>query len=363
MRSYLESKSLDTVIKDVVLVVGNGLALDLRASFDSVINPSQPLSINIIPEHHFWDGFMADLDFNVYFPHLMEIVSRFRLGMPAANDFSLIESILSTNCTDAKFTTNHVNNENRECIRRFGSPVPFWTHENRKGVGISQLRLYLLYVFSYFNKTISDDIINTWRWKIWLDLNKFRISQIISFNYDIIIERAVSAVSRANYVLSKHDVNSRISPLLISKPHGSINHTVSNCINTGQVYWNMAARNAIAGLIQGPINVLEQRYLYESREFSDIILPTEAPGARRKMRHIEYGYKRLERVGRNTRFLVIAGLSYGKVDQPEINFMIDSAPNANIFIVDPFPSTCLLKHLTKINRNFTVFRADLPEFN
>jgi len=347
-------------MRDIVLVVGNGLPIDLRSTYPSLQNPSQPLSINIIPDHHFWNSHMDSLDFNVYYPHLMEVLSNFGSEDTNISHFNIIKNIIVADVNDDRFTTNHIIDNITNYFNMTGKQDTWWTSNRRKGLALSQLRLYLIYVFSYFDKSILDEYLIEWRWTKWMMGNINRISQIVSFNYDLVIDRALNMLSIADYVLSEKDVKTRIKPLMISKPHGSINHIMRNVIDTGQTYWNMPSKNGIFEFNQGDVSVIPRNRLYDDRQFSDMILPTEAPGARRKMRHINNGYRRLQRVGRNADICVIAGLSYSEPDRLEINEIINLVPRAEFLICDPEPSTELIKILSSYGRKCTPLYGDLP---
>lgn len=265
-------------MRDTVLVVGNGLSIDLRIKHRTIGDSSYPLSINVIPKHHFNGTEMADLDFKVYYPHLIEVLRNFGCEVVNVNHFNVINSIINADINDEKFSTEHVKKDMDSYYKITNKVNTWWSNGRKKGLAISQLRLYLIYVFSFIDQSIEDDYIKEWRWTKWINHSMESISQVVSFNYDITLDRAANMLSNKDYVLSKKDIRTRINPIMISKPHGSINYTIDNVIDSGQLYWDMPARNSIYELNQGQVSVIERNNLYRSREFSDMVLPTEAPG-------------------------------------------------------------------------------------
>ena len=174
-------------MRDTVIICGNGLPIDLRNQFPNLPDTSNPLQTKIIPNHHMWDGFMVDFNVEKHFSYLLEVMSNVEINHKFRSDYDIIAFIVSAPSNYSVFKTNF---STEHKTRMSGSRFLAHEIENKfKEIIVEQLRLYLMYVYSYYDMLTNNTDTSNWKWAIWIKANSHRISHIASFNYDILIEK------------------------------------------------------------------------------------------------------------------------------------------------------------------------------
>jgi len=214
------------------------------------------------------------------------------------------------------------------------------------------LRLYLHSAFIWFDLECEKYDATNWFWTHLFALICPRLGAIISFNYDLILERSMPAFS--NYCLkyivkNNHFLSKSTIPIL--KPHGSINFRIadgvfhfedSDGVNSNR---NIYTGNAIITGCNYPIKVVNDPTSFGF--VSDIILPNEYSFST-SFQWVKPGYDMLKSMrGRFTECLIV-GLSYSEPDQPELNRIFDLlGQNTKFTIVDPRPNPMLKSELSR----------------
>ncbi len=357
--SFRQHQVKEYKLKNVVLVTGNGLSIDLRSKFPDLLDTSYPLSVTSLPDYYVWNGFITDFDLVRHFPMLSIIIDNARRNFPKITDFEILEKIRSEDHFSSLFATSSIFERDDYRLRKGLRPLT-WEQENKKGIALAHLRLYLIHVFSYYDRCIFNEYLNSWRWTAWMQSNHNKLLQVISFNYDILIERAYKEPTQDDYLLHPKDINATLDRLVFSKPHGSVNHSEPQGIDFGELHWNYPSPNRIVEYGSGNVNIIPRNRMNQLRPFSDIVLPTEAVGMRQELRHIKAGYQRIKKIAPRIELCIIAGISYWHCDRPEINEIIESLPAAKILVCNPYPPLDLLKYLVRNDRKFEVIKEDLP---
>lgn len=137
-------------MKRILLIVGNGLSIDLWKYLGLDIDPSSPFSFEVL-------YFLGNAR------KLLEELNRVRnliKSYPGLTDFEIIQS----------FINNYQQTDQEQR----------WIH--------CELRQYLSLAYSYANNNLLHHWKKGWRWEQWFKKYHERIAGIVSFNYDLSIE-------------------------------------------------------------------------------------------------------------------------------------------------------------------------------
>lgn len=286
--------------------IGNGLSIDLQHKYFeelSSFNTYQFFSWNVKSP-------IANRSFMCDLPRLNE---RLSITMNTNNDFEVVESIIEEcQITNADFNDT---------------------------VLLCELQHYIAHAFSTYQNKIDKLEISDWHWARWLDYHRENLGYFVSFNYDLILERALESV-RIPY--------RRIGPLneqegiCILKPHGSIDFEIApGNINVPMSY---PLKNAVLKNNCSIISLDKSKWLSIRKEV-DIVLPNEY-STQLEYQWVKPGYDVIENEGYLFTHFIFAGISYCKYDQEEINFIIENLRSeTKIIVVNPNPREELMKAL------------------
>ena len=222
-----------------------------------------------------------------------------------------------------------------------------------------ELVLYLRYLFIYYNNEISEDdlcqvISNKWGWsELFKNLNnnsKIKSVTIITYNYDILLERILKALG-INYQMIGFDDNGYKFRLL--KPHGSISFRTEK-LSDKQTFGIKYNRDSIGGELNDLI--IDEDVNFEKISKLNTMIPPSGESDRYKMswssvlreKSKEYAKKIME-----DDEVIIGGLSYCSVDRREVDRIITSLNvNANIKIVNPDSENTLGAVISSVFPNY-----------
>lgn len=299
-------------MKDVLLIVGNGFSIDLYKKYTKKLNPSAPLSwefkINQNPTPISWQD-----------------------AFPKLNKFSN-ENLI-------KFK-----NDNFELFRKARL-----TGDEDLEV---EARHFLSLAYTHHDQSIY--VPRVWQWSRFIKKIYRRIHTAISFNYDTTLEqilyRGTSIICDEKIMI--HGYHDEL--ITVFKPHGCRRMDVD-------------PRDVVMdGGVKYPINIQINR-----NDMRYALLPHELQLSPRKQSFCILPYENnifqkhqwqngiwelLKEKNSKIKHCVVIGHSYGDVDRPEIDAIINSLPgNATVHVCDPSPSNELIRFLDAKNMNYKLY--------
>lgn len=290
-----------------VLVVGNGLTLSFlehagraMAAWDT----GSPLGWDIVID----TGQPLDHCFPVFYRQVGELRTRH----PDLSDFAIIDEIVRAH---------------KRRLEDFESALLY-----------TEVRHFLSLAYSHF-QGIADNIdLTGWVWDLFLAQHADEIGLVVSFNYDLIVERLLA---NSNIRLLHFTIDADTPDgVPIGKPHGSIDYTLQdNVIVMGEISY--PPKNALS-LIDAPIRRINSAELLSARLHVELVPPMQATA----IRHFQWVaplFEFLRQYGGGFDRCIFAGLSCWPVDQPELReIMASMSPNAEIIVSNPDPRATIL---------------------
>ena len=226
--------------------------------------------------------------------------------------------------------------------------------DNEANILICELKYYITIAFSNFQIEFQKKDISQWSWVRVLKLMKDKLSYIISFNYELVLE---NALKKANIPYRRVGLYEEDKGIAILKPHGSIDFDVLG-INVPL----SLPINSYKDRNDMPIRKIEENNLITRRCECDIILPLEE-SYQKEYQWIKPGYDELNKYGNQIDNLIICGMSYWECDKEEIDYILDStSKDAFITIVNKVENPELIKKIySKFDKN-KVQTIDLDRF-
>lgn len=219
---------------------------------------------------------------------------------------------------------------------------------------ICELKYYIDIAFSYFQMEFDKKDISKWAWIKVLKLMKDKLSYIVSFNYELVLE---SALNDAGILYRRVGLQEEKQGIGILKPHGSIDFDIRGVRSPLTIPINSYKdRNDM------PIKKIKKSNLISRRCECDIILPLEE-SYQKNYQWIKPGYDELNRYGDKIDNLIICGISYWECDRGEIDYILESInKDAFITIVNKTENDKLMEKIyLKFNRE-KVQTIDLDTF-
>jgi hypothetical protein len=304
-------------MKNIGLIIGNGFTRDFSDSLE--LNSSKPL-------HCFGS---SKINYDNFIDYLPAIKKELISNSPAENDFIAIEEYL------LKFK----NHNDEHC----------------------QLRRFLAISYSLFQlETRNHNKIN-WKWYRWLRKYRNKLSFVISFNYDLILEDTLRLAGSRYFRVGSTEVPLGVP---IIKPHGSIDFDIEPILDFGseRSFWS-----SVVDLndINGHVRVIPQNEWLKPRYQADIIPPSQNNYLlQHELRWVKAGFETYNKIVKqpfNTiESLVIVGHSYSLPDRKEINFFLDQLKKkTKIYIVGLDKRSPLIEAIT--NRNLEYYLINHEE--
>ncbi|MBA5603992.1 hypothetical protein H3H36_01265 [Duganella sp. FT3S] len=306
---------------NLALIVGNGLSIDLRyeKKYFWKFNPSKPLS---------WDFYINQKSGKI----------SWKEAFPKFFDY------YQSNKEEA-------DRDNFLLFRDIGKHDDYQLR--------IEARHFLALAFSYYDNHVFPS--RFWKWPRFIQQYAPRISDIISFNYDTIVERALSMVV-LGYVL--HSAHNHLPSVF--KPHGcSRMDGTSKGILIEDEHGNPHLGYPLKCWRES--NDFDE---FDYLEYSETMVPRREsycvlPHERNIFKHFQtqkpIWNQMHSRLGAVQHCLII-GHSYGEVDRPEIDQILDLLPeNTTIHICNPFPPVDLIEKVKSTAREYSVHK-DVPTF-
>ncbi len=297
----------------ILLIVGNGLSIDLYKYLGLNIAPSSPFSFNV-PDP--FNNTKKLLDTLTKVRNLIK-------SYPSLTDFDIIQD----------FVSNYLKEDQEHQ----------WMH--------SELRQYLSLAYSYANYQVLHRWKKGWRWEQWLRKHHESIAVVVSLNYDLTLETALQQSSFKYYRIGSMEEENHIG-IPIFKPHGSCDFDISSSAIS------MPPQNRLRNLTflndyvingRGRINIVAKEKMLEPRTESDIVLPFEF-SPQTQLTWVRQGYEAVNQIAKTTDACIIVGISYQPCDRLEVDFIVDAMPsNTAIQLVDPRPDGDLESKLMTVS--------------
>lgn len=288
----------DDAMGKFCMLIGNGFTIDFGSRYG--LNPSTPLS-------HFGQGNMS---YDKYIHQLPYIKTElFQIAQKESNDYKAIES----------FMNSKTYNWDKDC----------------------QLRRFLSLSYASFQICADRKNIADWKWTKWLQQNYQDLNFVVSFNYDLVFEKALDTSKIPFYRTGSIEKETGIP---IFKPHGSIDFDVNTSHYSVEERWEMTTLLENRGKVR---TVPKDEWL-EPRLEADII-PPHKNNYQRILLWVKAGIDQFILHGKDIDFLIIVGHSYGWADRQEIDQYLESLlPKTQIVVVDPKPNPDLLKKIDEL---------------
>lgn len=219
----------------------------------------------------------------------------------------------------------------------------------------NELVAYLRFLFVYYNNLVEDSIFDKiidWQWAKLLknlyknkDVNKI---VIITYNYDIWLERVLSKLSLDYTVYLGDDSDSKIK---IFKPHGSISFIHETVLSLDAFELKNSFEHTDAEITKFSVR-------YNDLVCNQTVIPLIPPAGQSSRYHHSWAANMrkgiIEECNKSTidDLLVFGGLSYWHVDREEIDEIILNVNNElNMYLVNPNPPEEFFAVLTTIFKN------------
>lgn len=249
------------------------------------------------------------------------------------------------------------------CVNVFAS-IPLEKRQNMEGrtsdiyiYAYKELTLYLKHLFVHYNEVVKriSKKIEIWEWfkffKNVYDNNLFSEITVITYNYDIWLERILNA-GKVPFRVGLMPSGENDSKITIYKPHGSISfsHKEINDQSAFEVKYDFE-------LLDAEIQDFEVKYEKMSINYSiNALIPPAGDPDRLKFRWADSikneVLMKTEELGKDDEVL-ICGISYWHVDRAELDKILTSCdPKTNVKMINPSPSRSLEAVLASIFDNF-----------
>jgi len=318
---------------DVLLVVGNGLSIDLKASLAPRLDAwptSSPLSWHVIaPDSRFpSDNYDPSLPMLAFMYDARMALARTRELEPEANDFELLNAARNL------------------CVK-----------ENSRS-GVIELRHLIAISYSVYQGVV--DQLDLSDWVLGKNLTDLiatgRVLGAVSFNYDLNLETIIENAQREVWDLA--DVDGVRGGVPVFKPHGSIHYELPLSVWEPND-WDLSyyPLNNTADHFDAGVRLLPRDQLYAPRALADLVLPAETSTIT-GFQAVRRGATWLSRVGPWVKMAIILGVSYMPVDREEIDQILSVVPkSATVVVIDPYPSEDLMRELRGRFANVLIWRS------
>lgn len=333
----------------MLLIVGNGLTIDFAKS---VIPRSLQLKTKTseILNWQFPILCYKQKEVKHVLPELHSAVKYVRNTNKKLGDFDIIEflSNISTNIQYSVKLTELMYQCRGPWQRYFDIENPRYKDYNIDDIISYMLRLYLYGAFIWLDDEYKRCDASNWLWNKWFEQNHWRLEAVISFNYELVLERSLKYISpRSFQYILQHGCTSP-THIPVIKPHGSINFRADEC--AFKLYGSNPFDGSIfARKLDVPITVIDD--WTSPNVLPDLILPKEYSYIS-SFKYVSQGYEFIKAVAPAISECVIVGLSYWEHDRPELNAIFQQLrPQTKISVVNPSPSPDLIVMLKSRFKN------------
>ncbi|MBU9720581.1 SIR2 family protein [Bacillus alkalicola] len=278
------------------MMIGNGFTIDFGSRFG--LDPSKPFSY--FNQHLSYEEFIHN------YPAVHEL---FQLAQQEKNDYVAIERYMKS----PKY-----NKEKDEELRKFLAS------------SYSQLQVHL-----------EKHSISNWKWTKWLQQNKEYLSFAVSFNYDLLFEKALQTAGINYYRTGTMEEKNGVP---ISKPHGSIDFDMKleQSLTHNEKVW-LEWRHLFSH-----ISTIPKKSWLKPRHEADIIPPHKV-NDQRTLHWVKDGINEFLTHARDFSQFIIVGLSYSEADRMEVNQYLEHLPpHTKVYVIDPNPNELLLTKISSL---------------
>lgn len=290
------------IMNRILLIVGNGLSIDLYQYLKLDIDPSSPFLFDVP------DPFDSSKKLLDTLTRVKDMIKPY----PNTRDFDIIQN----------FVRNYQKNNEEDQ----------WKH--------CELRYYLALAYSYANDILLDRWEKDWRWEVWINKNYNNIVGVISLNYDLVLETTLNKLSLRYYRIGSTEEDNPTG-ILIFKPHGSCDFDISNRAISVPPQLRLKRLTFLNEFIingRGRVEPVSEEKLLEPRTEADIVLPLEF-SPQTQLTWVRQGYETVRQIAKTVDTCIILGISYQPCDRREINSIIDNIPaNTKIQLINPKPN-------------------------
>ena len=284
-------------------IIGNGLAIDLRAShMDALRNwdTSRPLS---------WDIDVAGKPAIDYLPLLRSALIKAR--DQSSDDFTIISIV--ANEADKCIIKNTIDDDFRRAVRLR-----------------AELAAYLCKAFSAYDAVVRKIDIVSWHWGQYLSLNGKEALMAVSFNYDLTFERILKRLGLSYFALG---VEETATGVYVGKPHGSIDYEVNPSDISMPTHF--PPQNSVTFNNTSLVRISDEG-IDNPRKQCELVAPSSGTMIRRFQwvapifTYIRENQNKISRC-------VILGHSYRQVDRQEIDEILGSlVAGTKIVVANPY---------------------------
>lgn len=332
---------MSKIEKDVLIILGNGISIDLvkRLKREERIDLS---NLFMYGDKVPWPGnnepgFLSQQRC----PSLWELGAR--PGVNKEKSCKIIDDIIT--CANVSASSEH--------------PSIDGESSNIYIKAYHELVLFLRYLFIYYNNEIKTDELEKltkekWGWsELFKNLNdslKIKSVTIITYNYDILLERVLSVLGIKYQMVGFDEKEYKFK---ILKPHGSISFRTKK-LNSKQTFGIKYNRDSIGGELKDLI--VDEDVNFDKISKLNTMIPPSGESDRYKMswssvlreKSREYAKKIMD-----DDEVIFGGISYCNVDRREIDGIITSLNvNSNIKIVNPDNENTLGAVISSVFRNY-----------
>jgi hypothetical protein len=220
----------------------------------------------------------------------------------------------------------------------------------------AQTRHWIIMAYSHFQEQVNHCDLSNWKWVRWFREHREELVTAVSFNYDLVLERALAA---AGIVIDGWQAEYRGHPrehiigmgrraqlgpdrdypqgsaLPLFKPHGSVDFEGTHSIHQDDPLFQLRSGTVYDIDLAPPLTRLFYTHLLQPRTYAQIVLPQEYSPIR-NFAWVEPGYDHFKDVGPTLDRCIFVGLSYWRYDRAEINFLLKHLnDDAEVLVVNP----------------------------
>ena len=336
--------------KDVLILLGNGISIDLvsRLEMDENIDLSNLFKNG---DKVLWPG---DKQPGCLSRHRCKSVWELgaRPGISKEKASKLIEDIIT--CANVSALSEHPS------IDAESSNIYIQAYH--------ELVVYLRYLFIYYNNQILDShieklIYDKWGWaELFRNLNEssnIKNVMVITYNYDILLERVLKALDIKYRIMGfddNEDEKLEDCKIRILKPHGSISFRTEK-LSDSQTFGIKYNRDSIGGELKDLL--VDEEVSFDKISKLNPMIPPAGESDRYKKswssvlreKSIDCAKKLME-----DDEVIFGGISYCNVDRREIDSIITALNvNTNIKIVNPDCENTLGAVISSVFKNYMHF--------
>ena len=197
-----------------------------------------------------------------------------------------------------------------------------------------QLQSFIGHAYSEFDlRVAAADIVSDWRWTAAFRHLGSQLKLLVSFNYDTVLERALSAARIPWLDLAIHPPDP--GAVSVGKPHGSADYTLP----PGLVDVPLTFPPSVSfGRINGPRVRVPDSLLQRPRPHIDVVAPEQASDIR-SHRWVQATFDAVAGTVPTAERVILGGLSCWKVDEVELEEILAATnPDAEIVVANPDPA-------------------------